>query len=79
MMKAYLVTDKPLTFEECIVWARLQFEDNFNNSIRQLLFSLPKDAVSIRLNPHIIILCCCSRSLPLASHSGPVPNVPQTR
>jgi ubiquitin-activating enzyme E1 len=43
---SYLVTNKPLTFEECIVWARLQFEDKYNNSIRQLLFSLPKDAVT---------------------------------
>ncbi|KAF8220368.1 ubiquitin activating enzyme [Tricholoma matsutake] len=43
---SYLVTNKPLTFEECIVWARLQFERDYNNDIRQLLFSLPKDAVS---------------------------------
>lgn len=42
----YLVTKKPLTFEECIVWARLQFEERFNNSIRQLLYSLPKDATT---------------------------------
>jgi len=43
---SFLVTDKPLSFEQCIVWARLQFEDKYNNSIRQLLFSLPKDAVT---------------------------------
>ena len=43
---SYLVTNKPLTFEECIIWARLQFEEKYNNSIRQLLFSLPKDAVT---------------------------------
>ncbi|KAK0242946.1 ubiquitin activating enzyme [Armillaria nabsnona] len=43
---SYLVTDKPLTFEECIVWARLQFEEKYNNDIRQLLFSLPKDATT---------------------------------
>ena len=43
---SYLVTNKPLTFEECIVWARLQFEEKYNNTIRQLLFSLPKDAVT---------------------------------
>ncbi|KAH9938241.1 ubiquitin activating enzyme [Fomitopsis serialis] len=43
---SYLVTDKPLTFEECIVWARLQFEEKYNNAIKQLLFSLPKDAVT---------------------------------
>ncbi|EGO01702.1 hypothetical protein SERLA73DRAFT_103641 [Serpula lacrymans var. lacrymans S7.3] len=43
---SYLVTNKPLTFEECIVWARLQFEEKYNNAIRQLLYSLPKDAVT---------------------------------
>ncbi|OJA15293.1 hypothetical protein AZE42_00927 [Rhizopogon vesiculosus] len=43
---SYLVTNKPLTFEECIVWARLQFEEKYNNSIRQLLHSLPKDHVT---------------------------------
>jgi len=43
---SYLVTNKPLTFEECIAWARLQFERDYNNEIRQLLFSLPKDAVT---------------------------------
>jgi ubiquitin-activating enzyme E1 len=43
---SYLVTNKPLTFEECIGWARLQFEEKFNNSIQQLLFSFPKDATT---------------------------------
>ncbi|KIL68290.1 hypothetical protein M378DRAFT_8955 [Amanita muscaria Koide BX008] len=43
---SYLVTNKPITFEECIVWARLQFERDYSNDIRQLLFSLPKDAVT---------------------------------
>ncbi|KAH7916131.1 hypothetical protein BJ138DRAFT_1122053 [Hygrophoropsis aurantiaca] len=43
---SYLVTNKPLTFEECIVWARLQFEEKFNNTIRQLLHSLPKDSLT---------------------------------
>lgn len=40
------MTNKPITFEECVVWARLQFEDKYNNSIRQLLYSLPKDATT---------------------------------
>ncbi|CCL99448.1 uncharacterized protein FIBRA_01466 [Fibroporia radiculosa] len=48
---SYLVTNKPLTFEECIVWARLQFEERYNNAIRQLLFSLPKDAVTTSGQP----------------------------
>lgn len=43
---SFLVTNRPLTFEECIVWARLQFERDYNNDIRQLLFSLPKDATT---------------------------------
>ncbi|KAG6841309.1 hypothetical protein C0991_012308 [Blastosporella zonata] len=48
---SFLVTDKPLTFEECIVWARLQFEKDYNNEIRQLLFSLPRDAVTTTGQP----------------------------
>ncbi|KAJ7117326.1 ubiquitin activating enzyme [Mycena crocata] len=43
---SYLVTNKPLTFEECIVWARLQFEEKYTNEIKQLLFSLPKDGLT---------------------------------
>ncbi|KAI0291745.1 ubiquitin activating enzyme [Russula brevipes] len=43
---SYLLKDRPITFEECIVWARLQFEERYNNAIRQLLYSLPKDAVT---------------------------------
>lgn len=43
---SFLVTNKPLTFEECIAWARLQFEKLYNNDIRQLLFTFPKDAVT---------------------------------
>ncbi|KAF9534922.1 ubiquitin activating enzyme [Crepidotus variabilis] len=43
---SFLVTNKPITFEECIVWARLQFERDYNNDIRQLLFSLPKDGLT---------------------------------
>lgn len=43
---SFLVTNKPLTFEECIIWARLQFEEKYSNSIQQLLYSLPKDSVT---------------------------------
>jgi ubiquitin-activating enzyme E1 len=46
-----LVTQKPLTFDECIVWARLLFEDKYNNAIQQLLFSLPKDATTTTGQP----------------------------
>lgn len=46
MIRDYLVSDKPLTFEDCIAWARLQFEKQYNNSIQQLLYNFPKDSVS---------------------------------
>jgi len=43
-IRSALVTNKPLTFEHCIIWARLQFEEYFNYSIRQLLYNFPPDA-----------------------------------
>lgn len=48
---SYLVTDKPLSFEECVAWARIEFEARFNNSIQQLLFSLPKDMTTTTGQP----------------------------
>ena len=45
-IKDYLVTYKPITFEECIAWARKEFEEQFNNNIQQLLFTFPKDSVT---------------------------------
>ncbi|KAG8852374.1 hypothetical protein FRB96_008720 [Tulasnella sp. 330] len=50
-IREYLVRQKPLTFDECIVWARMQFEEDYGNSIRQLLFSLPKDATTTTGQP----------------------------
>jgi ubiquitin-activating enzyme E1 len=45
-IRDYLVTDKPLSFEDCIIWARLQFEKQYNNAISQLLYNFPKDSIS---------------------------------
>ncbi|KDN39754.1 ubiquitin-activating enzyme E1 [Tilletiaria anomala UBC 951] len=45
-IKSYLVEGRPISFEACIAWARLKFEEDYNNTIRQLLFSLPADAVT---------------------------------
>lgn len=44
----FLKTKKPTSFEECITWARLQFEEDYSNSLKQLLFNLPRDQVSSR-------------------------------
>lgn len=43
-LHSFLVTDKPLSFDDCIVWARHQFEAQFNNAIQQLLYNFPRDA-----------------------------------
>ena len=45
-MQSFLVTARPLVFEECIVWARLEFEKRFTNDIQQLLYNFPKDSVT---------------------------------
>jgi ubiquitin-activating enzyme E1 len=45
-IQEYLVTKRPRSFEECIEWARLQFEESYANEIKQLLYNLPKDQVT---------------------------------
>jgi ubiquitin-activating enzyme E1 len=45
-IRDFLVAEKPLSFEDCIVWARLQFEKQYNNAIQQLLYNFPKDSIS---------------------------------
>ncbi|GJN33501.1 hypothetical protein PR202_gb22110 [Eleusine coracana subsp. coracana] len=34
------------TFEDCITWARLKFEDYFSNRVKQLTFTFPEDAAT---------------------------------
>ncbi|KAK8118507.1 Ubiquitin-activating enzyme E1 1 [Apiospora kogelbergensis] len=46
MLRDYLVSDKPLSFEDCIIWARMLFEKQYNNAIQQLLYNFPKDSTS---------------------------------
>lgn len=41
-----LISDKATTFEECITWARLRFQDYFYNRIAQLTFTFPEDATT---------------------------------
>jgi len=40
------ITKKPENFEACIEWARIQFQENFDNTITQLLFNFPPDQVT---------------------------------
>lgn len=41
-----LVEDKPKTFQDCVKWARLHFQELYHNSIEQLLYNFPKDQVT---------------------------------
>ncbi|KAM0995912.1 hypothetical protein ACFX2C_005981 [Malus domestica] len=34
------------TFQDCIAWARLKFEDYFSNRIKQLIYTFPEDATT---------------------------------
>ncbi len=65
-VNSFLLTEKPLSFDECIVWARHKFDAYFNNSILQLLYNFPKDAVKSKKYLR-------NRSLLLVRHSGLVP------
>ncbi|KAJ1277398.1 hypothetical protein BS78_04G000800 [Paspalum vaginatum] len=38
--------DKCETFQDCITWARLKFEDYFANRVKQLIFTFPEDAMT---------------------------------
>ena len=45
-IRDYLVTEKPHNFDDCIIWARRQFEGKYNNDIQQLLYNFPKDCTT---------------------------------
>ncbi|KAF1965337.1 ubiquitin-activating enzyme E1 [Bimuria novae-zelandiae CBS 107.79] len=45
-LRDFLVTEKPLTFDDCIIWARQQFEKSYNQQIQQLLYNFPKDSTT---------------------------------
>ena len=40
----FMVTGKPNDFDDCIIWARTQFEKQFHNQIAQLLYNFPSDS-----------------------------------
>ncbi|MCJ1302679.1 E1 ubiquitin-activating protein [Hypocenomyce scalaris] len=45
-LRDFLVTGKPSNFDDCIEWARYQFEQQYNNAIQQLLYNFPKDSTT---------------------------------
>lgn len=45
-IRDFLVTEKPQNIDDCITWARKQFESEYNNAIQQLLYNFPKDSTT---------------------------------
>jgi len=45
-LKDFLVSDKPSDYNDCIAWARMQFEKQYSNAIQQLLYNFPSDATT---------------------------------
>ncbi|SPP74032.1 blast:Ubiquitin-like modifier-activating enzyme 1 [Drosophila guanche] len=45
-IKKALIDDKPNSFADCVEWARLYWEDQYANQIKQLLFNFPPDQVT---------------------------------
>lgn len=41
-----LIDDKPKDFADCVKWARLYWEEQYANQIKQLLFNFPPDQVT---------------------------------
>ncbi|GMJ08899.1 ubiquitin activating enzyme 2, ARABIDOPSIS THALIANA UBIQUITIN ACTIVATING ENZYME 2 [Hibiscus trionum] len=41
-----LEKDKCVTFQDCVTWARLRFEDYFVNRVKQLIYTFPEDAAT---------------------------------
>jgi len=45
------LTMRPKNFQDCIVWARLKFEELFHNQIAQLTYTFPADAMTSTNTP----------------------------
>ena len=45
IIKKCLVDERPREFADCVSWARVQFQENYHNTIQQLLYNFPPDQV----------------------------------
>lgn len=45
-VKVALIDERPNSFEDCVVWARNHFQEQYSNQIRQLLFNFPPDQLT---------------------------------
>ena len=58
-IKKSLVDERPKEFADCVKWARIQFQENYHNTIQQLLYNFPKDQVRIDAYLHLLALRLC--------------------
>jgi len=52
-IKKCLVDERPREFADCVSWARIQFQENYHNTIQQLLFNFPPDQVWLNYHLHL--------------------------
>lgn len=45
-VKTALMDERPLSFEDCVSWARNHFQEQYHNQIVQLLFNFPSDQLT---------------------------------
>lgn len=45
-VKRALVDERPADFEGCVHWARLHWQEQYHNQIKQLLFNFPPDQLT---------------------------------
>ena len=45
-VKTNLVDQRPSSYQDCVAWARLEFQQCFHDSIAQLLHNFPADQVT---------------------------------
>lgn len=43
IVKRFLVVERPNGFDDCVRWARLHWQEQYDNQIRQLLYNFPPD------------------------------------
>lgn len=41
-----LVEERPMNFEQCVHWARLHWQEQYHNQIKQLLFNFPPEQLT---------------------------------
>lgn len=51
LVKRALVDDCPSNFRDCVKWSRNQWEEHYNNQIRQLLFNFPPTQITASGQP----------------------------